>query len=358
MEVPDHDVVTRRKQFRSKKDKADRKKAKKDQKKAEKDEAKKKGDGKQKKKGRNAKEKLEDQKKTTEKTKKHLRAKDRAGENASHSSSKTPPASSDVPAPAASKVSPSKSSPTRKMKRLRRMSSAKASMGSKVWTDAEAIQGAELEEVEMHPQSNAEKKKKTKKKEEKTSKAGKTTRDTKKTKGQSSTQKASKASKGGKKNDKKDGNPEKKKGSGGTKRSRKVKEEFAVDQKVKDLVLKTLKECESSNCTHPSYVAAEVDGLENSIYWSRKAVGVKIDRNLLSNPKAKGKGKAQIAYFGGKTPCTYSNMVLAGLFVTRLGLANHMSISNHSIFDHRLLYFLYRPRYHLSLFTISFPSEI
>ena len=328
MEVPDHDVVTRRKQFRSKKDKADKKKAKKDQKKAEKDKTKQKGDGKQTKKGRTAKEKLEDQKKTTEKTKKNLRAKDRAGENASPSSSKIPPASLDVPAPAASKVSSSKSSPvSRKMKRLRRMSTAKACMGVKVGTDAEAIEGAECQEVEMQPPSNAEKKKK---KQEKKTDAGNTTK--KKTKGQSSTQKASKASKGGKKN----GSPEKKKKVSGetksAKRSRKVKEGIAVDQKVKDLILKTLTECQSSHCTHPSYVAVEVDGLDNSIYWSRKAVGVKIDRNLLSNPKAKGKGKAQIAYFGGKTPCTYSNMVLAGLFVTRLGLVNHISISNHLIF--------------------------
>lgn len=329
--MPDHDVVTRRKQFRSKRDKADKKKAKKDQKKAEKDKTKQKGDGKEKKKGRNAKEKLEDQKKTTEKkTKKHLRAKDRAGENASPSSSKIPPASLDVPAPAASKVSSSKSSPvmSRKMQRLRRMSTAKAFVGVKVGTDAEAIEGAECQEVEMQPPSNE---KKNKKKQEKKTQAGNKTE--KKTNGKSSTQKASKskASKGGKKN----GSPEKKKKGGETKsakRSRKVKEVAAVDQKVKDLVLKTLTECQSSHCTHPSYVAVEVDGLDNSVYWSRNAVGVTIDRNLLSNPKAKGKGKAQIAYFGGKTPCPYSNMVLAGLFVTRLGLVNHMSISNHLIF--------------------------
>lgn len=321
MEVPEHDVVTRRKQFRSKKDKADKKKAKKDEKKAEKDKTKQKGDEKPKKKGRTAKEKQEDQKKTT------VKAKDRAGENASPSSSKTPPASS-----AASKASPSKSSTavvSRKMKRLRRMSTAKACMGVKTGTDSEAIVGAECQEVDMQPPSEAEKKKK--KKEKKTPKEGNTTKEKKERKGKSSTQKASKASKGGKK---KGSEEKKKKGPGetkGAKRSKKVKEEIAVDQKVKDLVLKTLKECQCSHCTHPSYVAVEVDGLDNSIYWSRKAVGVKIDRHLLSNPKAKGKGKAQIAYFGGKTPCTYSNMVLAGLFVTRLGLINHMSISNHSI---------------------------
>ena len=81
----------------------------------------------------------------------------------------------------------------------------------------------------------------------------------------------------------------------------------------------TLRECASSGCTHPSFEVPSAPNVEFSTYWSRRAVGVKIDRKYFSNKKAQGKGKAQMAYFGGPhCPCTYAAYVMAGVFVPRM----------------------------------------
>ena len=102
------------------------------------------------------------------------------------------------------------------------------------------------------------------------------------------------------------------------KRKKKV-EEIPVDDATKQLVLNILKECNESKCTHPSFdMPTPSKTVELSTYWNRNAVGVKVARSLLKNKKAQGAGKAQVAYFGCKSSCCYTNIALAGLWVFRL----------------------------------------
>lgn len=62
-----------------------------------------------------------------------------------------------------------------------------------------------------------------------------------------------------------------------------------------------------------------------SVYWTRKAVGLKMPKALLQgkltskrSKKAKGKSNwAQVQYFSCKTSCVYSNLLLAYEFVSR-----------------------------------------
>lgn len=70
-------------------------------------------------------------------------------------------------------------------------------------------------------------------------------------------------------------------------------------------------ECKESHCTHPKWKYPAIPkSWALSVYWSRCAVGVKMD---IGDQKVKRK---QVAYFGGETSCIYTNMALAYNFVT------------------------------------------
>ena len=100
--------------------------------------------------------------------------------------------------------------------------------------------------------------------------------------------------------------------------SRDSNEGIEKDAAVSDLVLQTLKECKASECTHPSFEKVQAKHSYVQPYWTRNAAGVLVERDLLPNKKAKGKGKAQVVYFSSKTTCCYTNLVIAGLWVSRL----------------------------------------
>ena len=101
-------------------------------------------------------------------------------------------------------------------------------------------------------------------------------------------------------------------------KTRKPKVEVPVDEPAKAVLLETLKECDSSNCTHPSFVHPQpTNGISFSTYWTRNTVGLKVASRFLNNRKAKGNGWSQIAYFGNKSPCAYASLVAAGIYVSR-----------------------------------------
>lgn len=111
------------------------------------------------------------------------------------------------------------------------------------------------------------------------------------------------------------------KGETKTKKARKTKEisDVQPDPVVTALVKSTLHECRDSKCTRPSFVWADYDKkiFEFSVYWSRQSVGVKLDRGFLPNKTTEKnrQKKCRICYFGCKSPCTYSNLILANLYV-------------------------------------------
>lgn len=103
-----------------------------------------------------------------------------------------------------------------------------------------------------------------------------------------------------------------------------------------DLIMGLLKACEENECTHPDWEAFQYDSkvYSLSIYWSRRAVGVKVAKHIVDKlkgknakngkskvkgqDKSKGKGKwTQIAYFACPTECYYSNVVLAYEYAPR-----------------------------------------
>ena len=106
------------------------------------------------------------------------------------------------------------------------------------------------------------------------------------------------------------------------------------DRTYVELVKSTLKECEASDCTHPSFQWGSFDKstLELTTYWSRGCCGVKLDRKYTpakgenrasqkvkatKSQKKRQPTKAQVAYFSCPTPCTYSNVVLANIYAPR-----------------------------------------
>lgn len=101
-----------------------------------------------------------------------------------------------------------------------------------------------------------------------------------------------------------------------------------VNEAAKQLALQTLHECKTSNCTHPNFqMPSQVTGVDFVPYWTRCAVGIKVLRKYLPNKKAqsagkagkeKGHGKAQIAYFGNSSPCIYASYEMAALWVSCL----------------------------------------
>ena len=112
------------------------------------------------------------------------------------------------------------------------------------------------------------------------------------------------------------------------KKQKAPKVEYEVDQAAKGLIIETLKECQNTNCTHPSFVVPTPPSIQCSTYWTRCAVGVKIPGKFLGDEKPKRKGSksekkgadwCQVAYFGGPTcPCTYAAWVTAGIYVSRM----------------------------------------
>lgn len=102
-------------------------------------------------------------------------------------------------------------------------------------------------------------------------------------------------------------------------RARAPKQPVAIDPVVKGMVVETLKECDRSHCTHPSFVLPKApEGGSIMPYWSRNAVGVLVAKRFVENKRKGKQPMCQIAYFGGSSPCPYSNYILAGIFVSSL----------------------------------------
>ena len=97
-----------------------------------------------------------------------------------------------------------------------------------------------------------------------------------------------------------------------------------VNQEMKNQVIQTLKECKSTNCTHPSVKMIRKPHVDIEPYRTRNACGIKVARSFFSSDKAKGSGKAHVTYFSGQTPCFYSNFKLAELWVSRLQACSWM----------------------------------
>ena len=97
--------------------------------------------------------------------------------------------------------------------------------------------------------------------------------------------------------------------------------------KIVKLVQQVLTDCKSTNCVHPTWenMAFDAKTYQLSVYWTRKAVGLKMPKELLQgrkaskrSRKAKGTSKwAQVQYFSCKTSCVYTNLLLAYEFVSR-----------------------------------------
>jgi hypothetical protein len=115
------------------------------------------------------------------------------------------------------------------------------------------------------------------------------------------------------------------------KTSKKNKPPVLPQDEIKEHVSKVLHECRDSGCTHPSFKHPDLckKTYELSIYWNRKAVGVKLSKDYLpwkkpaktgKNGKHKSQSKSQVAYFACDTSCMYSNLLLAGLYVTCMHL--------------------------------------
>ena len=81
------------------------------------------------------------------------------------------------------------------------------------------------------------------------------------------------------------------------------------------MVTNTLTWCYDSDCSKHFVEDFEYDRemWQFSVYWTRKAVGVKMRKNPGETEK-KAKFR-QIAYFSKKVPCIYANLALAQEFV-------------------------------------------
>ena len=122
--------------------------------------------------------------------------------------------------------------------------------------------------------------------------------------------------------------PKKKQNKNGSKEktsAKKTKEVVQPDDDIKKMVCSTLAECRDSHCCHPKFQWPELDPSKAalSVYWSRSAVGIKVPKeNCKGGKKANAKkakaqkGMSQVAYFGLPTSCTYTNILLAGKWVS------------------------------------------
>ena len=381
-QVPDHEVITRRQQFRMKKDRAEKKKAKKEHKKVEKE--------------RIAKKKLEVAARKAEKASRGQNAKNKA--QARQKRGRPCKSKDEVPESDDLAVAPQVRS--RQMKRLKSFSSQKSPSqlpsevtGSKrkgkqakkpkasekqdvqeVCMEKEsgkitlAEEKDEAKEVNNLPTDEAEgnhakdgqgRKKSGKKspdngkcaaKNASTTKSGKSPKKSSKSpkKGKSPVKHAkmtaAKSMAKGKAKPKKElpqasqkDKPVAKKKACSRKRSAESEEKkpekpqrakstakaaVPVDPQIKNEVAQILKQCAESHCTHPNHKQAEKHpsiGIET--YWERQACGIKCDRKFFKNRKAQGSGRAHVAYFSGKSQCPYTNLKLADLWVSKLQLS-------------------------------------
>ena len=324
--IPDHEVITRRKQFRLKKDRAEEKQKKKDAKKMAKEQKQsEKENAVKKNKGRSAAEKVEGRKSNKAKVKA------KAGEVAA--------SDDDVkPSPSATR--------SRGLKRLRKMKSAKANSFEAVPAAIGAPESKnEDTETNQEVKSQGKKKKQKKTKKEKESPEKPAPKPKPKSKKPEDLLPDGQGSKSNKK--RKAPKTKEEADDDDTKGSRKPRKESAakakakgkakaapksrasgqrrgeapvpVDAALKDSVFGILQECKKTHCQHPTFQRSRVKkALDLCIYWSRKSVGIKAERNLLPNRKAQGKGKAQVQYFSCETPCAYTNIYLAEQWVSRL----------------------------------------
>lgn len=112
--------------------------------------------------------------------------------------------------------------------------------------------------------------------------------------------------------------------------TRQPREAVEVDDSIKTQVEQVLLECSKSNCTHPNFEQVEFNSQTFGIepYWGRKHAGVKISGEYSHKKPTKG-NKCHAAYFGCRSNCTYSNLLLANLYVSCLGI---YAIYNMNIF--------------------------
>ena len=100
----------------------------------------------------------------------------------------------------------------------------------------------------------------------------------------------------------------------------------------------------------------QADGFQFSVYWSRKAVGVKILESLLRNSLRKGKNAyQQIAYFSGGT-CSHVNIEAARVYVGSsidMGLSCILYIYIHCR-KHLYMYIVYTYIYILNIYIYLF----
>lgn len=352
--IPDHEVVTRRAQFRCKKVNAEAKEKKKaakkievEQKKAAKELKKAAKEDAKKKKGMNAAEKLDGRTKRGRKAKAGSQG-SRVDED--HKEHEVAAAEGSQPL---SKVAPP--GRCKGLKRLRKMEAGVEAREAQVKEKKKrGMRKGKKAQLKMDPE---EEKSKTKTTGEEVDEEKNETKEIEKTE---KVEKESSKTAKGKKNEKKKGkNQEKAKKDNGKKSAKKTKqvskaeeedqaanglskpsqkrtaaksrpepkrkssrvsrvdEAAPVDEHCKRQIKDILTECKRSHCTHPSWERHEKKAVELVPYWTRKACGIKVDRNLLSGDKAKGKGRAQIEYFSGATPCPYTNIHLCQLWVSR-----------------------------------------
>lgn len=343
--IPDHEVITRRKQFRMKKDRAERKKEKKQQKQLEKEE-----------------KRVAREKKKAEKEKIKLAAKTKKGDKETQPKKRGRKANEkaegwkrDTPG---TEVAAKRTVRSHRMKRLKKMAlnrqlnfindEVREMKEERKKTKAkgqEKGKASPAETLDLKPGETKNEGEEPVKDEgmkvssDKACKKGKKTAAKSKAKkgGASSPKKASKTqskktqsktqSKTKKTVTKEKGNANKKRTAKNAtgeddskpKRSRGPrKPQGDPDPSVVDEVSRCLVECGTSKCTHPSMDKVNHGVVHVQPYKTRMCCGITMERRFFTNKKAQGKGKAHVTYFSCKTACLYSNVVLAELWVSRL----------------------------------------
>ena len=105
------------------------------------------------------------------------------------------------------------------------------------------------------------------------------------------------------------------KGKAKSKPTPEPREQFAWEPELVAEILACLKECKDageygSTAKHTHRECSPLDDyVQFSVYWSRKAVGVKIRRKLSEK-------WVQVAYFARDTPCVFTNVILATAWAT------------------------------------------
>lgn len=316
--IPEHELVTRRKQFRMKKDKRENKRLKKAQALVDKEKKKEDKQAKKAEKDRKKKEKKEAKEEEKQTKKRGRTAAEKAPRKRSLQQTpeeSTGPSTEDVITEVTTEVCEAavSTSPTtkkahnrglRKLRKIRNLPPKKANRGKQTaeqgGTTGGSNKGTGGSDSPKKAHTSSESKKGTKRAAEKlTAKTSKTeTVDEKKD------QKALKSPKKTKQRKEKKPSEE---------------TETPIDPAAKELVASTLKECVSSNCCHPNFEWVEINKnvCELSTYWSRMAVGIKTDpAGGAKKSKEKKPKRTQVAYFSHPTICTYSNLAVAGLYVS------------------------------------------